>query len=278
MTLPYDLVCAHINQAVNVAVQRVTERKEELFTSEIVSSGNGGASPFQKILLPEAKIFSSFERSLSASLGKSFDYIAADIAKATYGNGEHDYHLSGQLSQETLSAIEKIVARYKAKKGERAMPNTPAEIEELAQVIESSQATIKRTIKSDVVFTDHEGFNNFLEIKTVQPNYDTCDKVKTRILTIHAMHHGITAQKVRALAVFPHNPNGLVGHYSWPPLRYFLDPEYDWKARGKKLMGPGLWNFIGNSEDTYDELLDCFYDVSIVRKDEILNLLSLSVE
>jgi len=277
MTVPHVQVRGHIDQAVSVAIQRVTERSEEMFTSEVASKGNGAASPFQKLLLPEAKVFSSFERSLSASLGKAFDYIAADIAKATYGNGEHDYHLHGDIAPETLGAIEGIVARYKAKGEERAMPDTPAELAELVPVIEANKRTAHRTIKNDVYFVDHEGFKNYIEIKTVQPNYDTCDKMKTRILTIHAMLYG-TDDKIRALVAFPHNPNGLAGIYAWPPLRYFLDPEHDWKARGHALMGPGFWNVVGNAEDTYDELLSCFYEVSVSRKEEILKLLSLMVE
>ena len=274
MSIPKQEVSKYINQAVGVAIQRVTERAEELFTSEIASSGNGGASPFQKLLVPEAKVFSSFERSLSASLGKAFDYIAAAIARKSYGNGEHDYHLVSTIAPETLAAIERIVARYRAKPEHRAMPDAVVEMAELAEIIDTHDRTLERTIKSDVYFEDHEGYKNFLEIKTVQPNYDTCDKMKTRILTIRAMHHGVD-DKIRALAVFPHNPNGLAGTYAWPPLRYFLDPEHDWKARGLPLMGPGLWNFIGNDNDTYDQLLDCFYEVSNARRHEVLNLLSL---
>lgn len=275
MTVPHARVCGFIDQAISVAIQRVKERAEELFTSEIASDGNGSASPFQKMLIPEAKIFSSFERSLSASLGKAFDYIGAAIAEATYGNGEHDYHLHGKIAPEALSKIEAIVASYKARKSQRAMPDTPAELAEINAVIAATRVPpLERIVKNDVYFVDHEGIKNFLEIKTVQPNYDTCDKMKTRILTIHAMHYGCQ-DKVRSLAVFPHNPNGLAGRYAWPPLKYFLDPEHDWKARGLSLMGPGLWNFIGNSEDTYDELLDCFYEVSQSRKNELLDLLNI---
>jgi hypothetical protein len=59
-------------------------------------------------------------------------------------------------------------------------------------------------------------------------------------------------------------------------LRYFFDPKQDWFARGEKLMGPGLWNFIGNSPSTYEELLECFYEVSQKRKDDLRNLLKLT--
>jgi hypothetical protein len=225
------------------------------------------------LLLPEAKIFSSFERSLSASLGKAFDYIAADIARATYGNGEHDYVLTGTIASGTLGQIETIVMRYKQRVG--AQPNTAAELAELKPIIEGNQPNETRSVKSDVYFVDHEGIENYLEIKTAWPNYDQCFAMKTRILTIHAIRHG-QFDRVRALAVFPHNPNGLKGPYAWPPLRYFLDPQHDWAARGAPLMGKGLWDFVGNSADTYDELLDCFYEVSVDRKPELWTLLKLT--
>ena len=132
-----------------------------------------------------------------------------------------------------------------------------------------------RTVKTDVFFVDHEGYENYLEIKTPMPNYDTCAAVKTRILTIRALRRE-NLERVRALAVFPHNPNGIRGLYSWPPTRYFLDPETDWKARGHILMGEGLWNFIGNSASTYEHLLEAFYEVSVAKRDALMELLELA--
>jgi hypothetical protein len=41
-------------------------------------------------------------------------------------------------------------------------------------------------------------------------------------------------------------------------------------------MGPGYWNFIDNSPDTYEELLDCFYEISLARKDALLDLLKIA--
>ncbi len=275
MTVPSRQVRGHIDDAINTAIARVSERTDELFTSEIASAGNGTASPFQKLLFPEAKIFSSFERSLSASLGKAFDYIGAAIANATYGNGEHDYHYRGRVATGVLTAIEGIVSRYKQRLG--VQPSTLAELGELEAVIQSTTPDLERDVKSDVFFVDHEGFENYLEIKTPMPNYDQCAAMKTRILTLYAMKFG-NRDRVRALAVFPHNPNGLAGEYAWPPLRYFLDPTHDWYARGQKLMGPGLWNFIGNSDETYEELLGLFYEVSISRKSELRDLLTMTGE
>jgi len=269
---PYAQVVTHANAALDVAVNRVRERSTELFASEISSAGNGYASPFQKILFPEGKIFSSFERSLSASLGKAFDYIATDIARAAYGNGEHDYSFTGKISTAALQEIEKIVHSYKNRSG--SSPSTNAEVQRLLPLLQGDLDQT-RTVKTDVYFVDHEGFENYLEIKTPMPNYDTCAAVKTRILTIRAIRSENLA-RVRALAVFPHNPNGIRGVYAWPPTRYFLDPETDWKARGYSLMGEGLWNFIGNSESTYDLLLEAFYDVSIAKREEMMELLELA--
>ena len=268
---PYDEVKSHINNAFNVATARIEEREAELYLSELASSGNGGASPFQKMILPEARLYSSFERSLSASLGKAFDYIGAAIAKAAYGNGEHDYVLDSKISAEAISCIEDIVNKYKQRIG--VMPKTKTELAEVFSVVDQGHATIERKIKSDVFFVDHEGYENYLEIKTPQPNYDQCSAMKVRILSIYAMRRA--EPKVRALVVFPHSPNGTIGDYAWPPLRYFFDPAHDWYARGLSLMGPGLWNFIGNSDETFQCMLDCFYNVSVLRKSDLLELLKL---
>lgn len=273
MTFPDAKVRAHIDETLQVAIARVKARAEELFTSEIASEGNGGASPFLKLLVPEAKVFSAFERSLSASLGKAFDYIGADIAQATYGNGTHDYHLKGSLCPEALGRIESIVAGYKKRPGTK--PDTSSERDELVALMAAHPHTEARDVKNDLFFIDDEGTENYLEIKTVEPNYDVLTSVKTRILTIHCIAGG-TGRRYRALVAFPYNPNGLAGVYAWPPTRYFLDPQQDWFARGHALMGPGLWNFIGNSEDTYDKLLACFYEVSRSRKTEVLELLRLT--
>jgi hypothetical protein len=271
MAVPLGPVKQHIRGAVNTAVERVKERATELFSSEIASTGNGTASPFHKLLFPEAKIFSSFERALSASLGKAFEYIAADIARATYGNGTHDYKFFGDISPETITLIETIINSYR---GRAAIPpNTEIEIKKICETVEATKANaLTRQLKSDIYFVDDEGVENYLQIKTPMPNYDTCAAVKTQILQFYAVRFG-KAQRVRALAGFPHNPNGIVGRYAWPPLRYFLDPKIDWFARGKKLMGPGLWNFLGNSDTTYDALLECFYEVSVEQKDGLMELL-----
>lgn len=72
--VPREAVKTHIINALDVALDRVHERVEEQFTSEFISIGNGSSSPFQKLLLPEARRFNYFERSLSTALGKALNY------------------------------------------------------------------------------------------------------------------------------------------------------------------------------------------------------------
>lgn len=120
-------------------------------------------------------------------------------------------------------------------------------------------------------FIDHDGVENFVEVKTPMPNDDTCKAVKTRILLIHALRN---PDQVQAHVAFPHNPNGVAGKYAWPPTRYFLDPRVDWAHDGVPLMGAGLWNYLGDSTDTFSEILACCEDVFSRRGEEVNEVLN----
>jgi hypothetical protein len=118
--------------------------------------------------------------------------------------------------------------------------------------------------KDDVFFTGDDGFENHVEIKTPKPNYDQGRASKRRILRILAARSKVD---VRAFVGMPYNPNGYLGEYSWPTTKYMLDMSVDLK------VGREFWNFVGNNDDTYNELLDCFLEVAGGRKADLLDLL-----
>ena len=95
-------------------------------------------------------------------------------------------------------------------------------------------------------FVDSAGVENHVEIKTPKPNYDQGRRSKRRILRIHAVR---APQIVREFVGMTYNPNGAYGEYQWPTTRYFLDRDMDLK------VGRELWDFVGATADTYDELL-----------------------
>jgi hypothetical protein len=106
-------------------------------------------------------------------------------------------------------------------------------------------------------------------MKTPKPNYDQLRGAKRRILRINAIRHraGVAPESIRSIVGLPYNPNGLYGQYGWPTTRIFLDMNVDLK------VGAEFWNFVGNSPDTYAELVDCFHEVGRARRVQLLTLL-----
>lgn len=267
MTVPRAKIVERITANVDVLLSKYSNRSGEAFLNELYdpfrSSGNSGAaSPFIKTLFPEIKVAATLERALNTALGWGWDKVAHDIAEATHGNGEHSYDVKGELPVVTTQAIEGIVNSYRDRP--RKLPDTDAE---LAAILPSvSLAGPKEAIeeRDDAFYIDANGVESHIEIKTPKPNYDQMKAAKRRILRVHALR---AKKKVRAFVGFPYNPNGRYGPYGWPTTGIYLDPARD------MLVGEAFWNYIGDSPDTYDELLDCFYTVGRARRSELIDLL-----
>jgi len=228
------------------------------------SSGKSGeASPFLKTLFPEIRLAAMLERSLNTALGWGWDKIAGDIANATHGNSEVGYFVSGSLPGTSISMIDSIVLSYTSGDGHMS-PNTANELAQIIPSVGAPGAKEEIREKDDVFFISNDGVEVHLEIKTPKPNYDQMRAAKRRILRIHAMRYPDT---VIALVGMPYNPNGLFGEYGWPTTKYFADSSTD------LLVGNEFWNYVGESADTYTELVDCFVSVAIQRKHDLIALL-----
>jgi hypothetical protein len=240
----------------------------KFFLDEISSPGDSGdASPFLKSLFPEVKLAATFERSLNTALGRGMDHMVKDIAAATHPVVERNHSVTGQIPAPTAQQIEGIVQSYTSGSGHQT-PDTGSELAQILPGVRSPGAreTVQET--DDVYFVTASGQENHLEIKTAKPNYDQGKNMKRRILRIHAVRAAMApAVEVRALVGMPYNPNGRYGAYQWPTTKYFLDASHDY------LVGAEFWNYVGASSNTYDELLDCFLEVAVARRQDMLSLL-----
>lgn len=265
MPFPRAAIVQRLNQNVDDLLGELGNAARALFLAEIYSPGDDGeAAPFLKILIPQLKLAATIERSLTTRLGRGWDHMAADIARAAYGNALTNHHVVGQIPAATSNQIQGIVDAYHAGQG-HAVPNTPAELAAILPGVHMPGAKEAVDEKDDVFFVDIEGVENHVEIKTTKPNYDQAKASKRRILRINAVRHPTAA---RAIVGMVYNPNGLRGQYEWPITKYFLDIKHDLK------LGQDFWNYLGHSETTYEELLDCFYEVSSKRQPEILALMN----
>jgi Type II restriction endonuclease, TdeIII len=266
MAFPRHDITDRLNANVDKLVSTIGGGRaaRSLFLAEVYSPGDSGnSSPFLKTLFPEVKIAATIERSLQTALGRGWDHMAADIARAAHGNAETNYSVTGAIPVVTANQIESIVASYTTGTG-HATPNTQAELKLILPGVASPGPTDNVHEKDDVFFTSSDGFENHIEIKTPKPNYDQGRASKRRILRILAAR---SAVDVRAFVGMPYNPNGSLGEYSWPTTKYMIDISIDLK------VGRDFWNYVGDSSDTYEELLDCFLEVASVRKHDLLDLL-----
>lgn len=267
MAFPQSAITDRLNANVDTLVSSLGGGKAArgLFLAEIYSPGaSGNSSPFLKTLFPEVKIAATIERSLQTALGRGWDHMAADIARGAYGNAQTNFSVRGSIPVVTANQIEGIVTSYTTGDG-HATPETRKELDLILPGIASPGPQDSVNEKDDVFFVGSDGFENHIEIKTPKPNYDQGRASKRRILRILAARNGVN---VRAFVGMPYNPNGWLGSYTWPTTKYMLDFSADLK------VGQEFWNFIGDSDDTYDELLNCFFEVAVSRKSDLLALLS----
>lgn len=206
------------------------------------------------------------ERSLNTALGWGWDKVVTAIARATYGNGEVNHMVSGRIPVKAIRRIDAICLAYTSGSG-HSSPSTAAEFADVRKLLQAGGDDEEVREKSDAFFIDGDGVEHYIEIKTPKPNYDQLRAAKRRILHIKSLRH---PSEVRAFVGMAYNPNGLFGEYGWPTTPFFLDTRSDLK------VGRDFWNYVGASETTYDELMDCFYEVAIARRNELVALLESS--
>lgn len=272
MTVPRNRIMERLNTNVDNLLEKSAAETEKWLAAEVRSTfrstgDSGAASPFIKSMFPEIKLASILERSLGTRLGWGWDKMVADIAQATWGNGKYNHKVRQGIPVNVSNTIDAFIASYTD--SPRTVPDTGAELAAILPGVPGPGATVDLREKSDAHYVDAHGVEHYVEMKTPKPNYDQLRNAKRRILRLHAMRvrAGVQQDKVRAFVGMPYNPNGRHGNYGWPTTPIFLDMLTDLK------IGPDFWNYLGDSPDTYDELLDCFYEVGRNRRAQLLTLL-----
>jgi hypothetical protein len=190
--------------------------------------------------------------------------MVADVAEAAHGSATTNHTVQGELPAATAAQITAIVDSYTSGSGHR-IPDTAKELDAILPGVTIAGAREYVAETDDVFFIGRDSTENHIEIKTPKPNYDQARASKRRILRIYAVRHPV---KVRAFVGMVYNPNGLYGEYEWPTTKYFLDEEAD------LMVGREFWNYVGASDATYGELLDCFLEVATRRRQDLLDLLA----
>ncbi len=205
--------------------------------------------PFQQALFPgrDLSIWGE-ERSFSTTLGNRFQKIALILARDAHGNGVSNYTLTDRVPNATLSTISAIVSDLRA--GTRAMNGNYPKYRDM---VRSGYAgdLVQRSARVDLFYRDHDGGENYFEIKSPKPNRGQCWEATERLLLVYglrASHKG----PVHAYYGMPYNPYGdSKSDYAWHHAVELLDIQHE------VLIGKEFWDFMGGP-GTYEELLGVF--------------------
>ena len=204
----------------------------------------GNYKPFhESILIPEAILWSKFERSFSTSFGQRLveevSHLLAQSSGATASRRQKSTTLT--LDQAQVDAIERHAQEIKEG---NVIPHW---VNDLQKIKDGPKSNIvhKARIISDLWF-ERDGIEYFFSIKTVKPNIDQTVEAKRDLLKIK-----LNNDNARVFYGLYYNPWGedRSNYNHKPPMKVF-----DFKKDEVVLIGKDYWDLIGGG-GAYEEVL-----------------------
>lgn len=240
-----------ITEHIAPLMERLIERRvrKEPFDENEVAAKN----PFGFRLVPiEVWKGSKFERSFVTILGQGiFEQIAKLIAEDSGAEASNQYDTSFTINTWRNEKIEEILTSHR---NSSRKPNWEEEVREVLSLNNSNYTQV--TVKFDLYVKRPDGREEFYGLKTVKPNLDQIERAKRDMLRLRASED----PNKEGFFVLPYNPAGEGELYRKakhsPPYKIFRMDEDPCV-----LIGREFWNKVGDSENTYNELLDVFEEV-----------------
>ncbi len=225
--------------------------------------GKGQIAPFHKALLPKSFVrISSFERSLSTLLGKSYERHSRMIAKSKFAKAELQYKIEGNILKSVDTQISDTIECINR---DHTPPNYFELVEKIVNMQEQgSDNQVPRHVTSDLYLKSHDGKEIFFEIKSPKPNKEQCLNITQKHLWIHAMRKSAQPQ-VRTYFAMAYNPYGE-GKDGNEYKHSFATRHLD--IQRQTIIGKQYWDFLGG-EGTYEDLLKIYRKVGMIKAKEI---------
>ena len=221
----------------------------------------GRLKPFHRALLtPVFNDVSSFERSLSTTLGTMFEVTAELIGKSRFAESRRQIDVRGHISSAARAGIDGIVDQIR---NEGFNGDYSDYVNAVVGSFHSGQ--IPLTVRADLYLRKYSGEEIYLEMKSPQPNLDQCISVTRKLLELHAMRREGPPQ-VKTFYAMSYNPYGSDNENKWSIVRKYLD------TNGQLLLGPKFWELVGGP-GTYDEVLDVFTEIGKEHRADLLKIL-----
>ena len=228
------------------------------FRAEEIEQSN----PFGFRLVPiEIWKGSRFERSFVTSLGQRvFEQVAKIIAEGTGSYAETQHSQIVTINSYREEKINEILSMNRSSTRD---PNWHDDINEVLSL--HNQRYLDVRVIFDLYIRRINGVEEYYSIKTVKPNLDQTEIAKRDMLIMKS-----AKENCNVYFALPYNPAGEGGNYrqlhSIPYRIFNMDNDEC------VLIGASFWNSVGQSNETYNCLLEIFEDVGkeyepIIRND-----------
>jgi len=213
------------------------------------NSGN----PFVLALLSDFEPLLHRIHGLKTSIGSEMEKIAEIIAVDAWGrkNVVRKINREVELPKNVFQTIDSIINNLS---NAQKLSNYSNELELIKKAVNNpSKTKEKHTYEFDLEIHDSKkGYHYFFEMKGPDPNTTEVPGAKKRLLVEYAWGlSNIKANKIDSIFGIYYN-NKYPKPYKNPKVLYYFDPD------GGLLVHDKFWNFVGNNENTYQELLAIF--------------------
>lgn len=236
--------------------------RRRVSTEPFIETDIENNNPFGYRLVPiEIWKGAKFERSFVTSLGQgSFEQLARIIAEGTGAFAENQHLEDIQINTWRKEKIDDLLNLQRAS---QSPPDWNQEIKEVLEL--KTSRTLDFNLRFDLYIKRQNGKEEYYSMKTVKPNLDQTEKAKKDMLLMKGFK-----EDSETYFALPYNPAGEGNPYKSVhsiPFRIF-----NMNDNSSVLIGSSFWNKVGESEDTYNQLLAIFKRVgekysNIIRKD-----------
>ena len=221
----------------------------------------GRLKPFHTAILPASVVaISSFERSFSTALGKTFEKCAVLLAADVHQSAEREKRLSGKVSQQCMTVIEDC--REQVERGAAVDYHSM-----ITKVLSASGAhtTQIRTV-TDLFILTRAGQQLYFEIKAPLPNKGQAIEVTERLLKTHAILQ-MGPPQVQTYYAMAYNPYGTRRQYGHSFAVTHLDMD------NQVLLQEEFWDVVMGGTGSFRELLEVYKEVGKEKGPQILKRL-----
>ncbi len=224
----------------------------------------GQNMPFHKALLPKTfGRMSSFERSFSTILGKSYERHSAIIAETRFLKVKLQHKTDGRILE---SVDAEIVDEVKRVDGGHLFCNYFDVVRRIVDLEKDGSGNkVSRSVISDLYLKSYNDEEYFFEIKTPKPNKEQCLNITRKHLWIHALLKMVQPQ-VKTYFAMGYNPWGEDNEYKHSFAVKYLD------IKRQTIIGKQYWDFLGG-DGAFEDLLEIYRKVGSVKSKELNRIL-----